>query len=104
MYAIIKDGGHQYRVETGRRIRVQTHECALGDTITFDSVVLLNDGAGTRVGKPFVDGAKVTGRVTCPVKAGEKIHLRTYRRRKGTRRHKGHRQKFTEVEITGITI
>jgi ribosomal protein L21 len=51
-----------------------------------------------------VDGAKVTGRVTCPVKAGEKIHLRTYRRRKGTRRHKGHRQKFTEVEITGITI
>lgn len=102
MYAIIKDGGHQYRVEPGRRIQVQTHDCSPGDTITFDSVCLVSGDGTTRVGTPFIEGARVTGRVTNPVKKGEKIHIRTYRRRKGTRRHRGHRQKFTEVEITGI--
>ena len=103
MYAIIKDGGHQYRVEQGARLHLQLHTCATGDTITFDKVCLISDGEATRVGTPFLDGAQVTAKVTNAEKKGKKLHVRTYRRRKGTRRHLGHRQRFTEVEITGIS-
>ena len=103
MYAIIQDGGHQYRVEPGSRVRVQLKDWTEGDTVTFDQVRLIGGDGDARVGQPFVDGAKVEAKVTRAESKGKKIDVVFFRRRKGSRRHIGHRQKYTEVEITGIS-
>jgi large subunit ribosomal protein L21 len=102
MYAIIKDGGHQYRVEMGQRIRVQKKDVEAGSTITFKEVCLFSEKDEAKIGKPFVSGASVEAKVlTSEVKARKVIVLK-YRRRKNSQRRNCHRQKFTEVEITGI--
>lgn len=103
MFAIIQDGGHQYRVEPGSRVKVQLKDWSEGDTVTFDQVRLIGGEGEARIGKPFVEGARVEGKVTRALSKGKKIDIVFYRRRKGSRRHVGHRQKYTEVEITGIT-
>jgi large subunit ribosomal protein L21 len=102
MYAIIQDGGHQYRVEQGQKIRVQARPVVTGDTIVFDRVCLVGGGEGPRIGQPFVDGARVEGRVTCADVGGEKVYPAFYRVRKHSRRRRGHRQHYTEVQITSI--
>ena len=104
MYAIIKDGGHQYRVEPGQKVQVQLRPLNAGDTLTFDQVCLVGGGDGApRVGLPFVDGVRVEAKVTKPEVKGKKLIVSFYRRRKHSRRKNGHRQHFTEVEITGIS-
>jgi large subunit ribosomal protein L21 len=102
MYAIIQDGGHQYRVEMGQRLRVQRRTAGAGSTITFKEVCLLSTKDDeAKIGKPFVSGASVEAKVLTEVKARKVIILK-YRRRKNSQRRNCHRQKFTEVEITGI--
>lgn len=96
-YAIIRDGGHQYRVEPGKCIDIERTGLNEGDTLTFDEV-LFTDG---RVGEPTVDGATVSAVVKSAIKA-KKIFIVKYKRRKNYRRRFGHRQKLTRVEITGI--
>ena len=103
MYAIIQDGGHQYRVETGRRLRVEVRETEDGATLTFDKVCLVAGDGEAQVGTPFVDGASVEAKVTKAEVKGEKINAHTFQRRKGTHRRWGHRQRYTEVEITAIS-
>jgi large subunit ribosomal protein L21 len=103
MYAIIKDGGHQYRVEMGQRIRVQRRAVEAGKTITFKEVCLLSTKSDeARIGKPFVSGASVEAKVLAPEVKASKVIILKYRRRKNSQRRNCHRQKFTEVEITGI--
>jgi large subunit ribosomal protein L21 len=104
MYAIIKDGGHQYRVETGAKLQVQLREgLEAGSEVTFDQVCLIGPDEGEpKIGQPFLEGAKVTGKVVAAEKKGPKIDIFFYRRRKSSRRHVGHRQRYTEVQITGI--
>lgn len=102
MYAIIKDGGHQYRVESGRRISVQRREVEKGATITFDQVCLVGGEGGPKVGRPFVQGATVEGKVVTPELKAKKVVVLKYRRRKNSVRRNCHRQKFTVVEITAI--
>ncbi len=103
MYAIIKDGGHQYRVENGRRLRIQVREdVAKGASIRFDQVCLIGGDGVTKVGAPFVAGASVEAQVIEPMKRDKKIIILKYRRRKNSQRRNGHRQNFTEVEITSI--
>lgn len=103
MYAIIQDGGHQYRVEKGQRLEVELRPTTEQATLTFDQVRLVGSGDGAaRIGTPFLTGAAVEAVVVDPMLKGPKIHIRTYRRRKRTRRHKGHRQKYVLVEITAI--
>lgn len=103
MYAIIKDGGHQYHVEVGQRVRVQKRDVAPGATVTFKDVCLLatkDDQA--KIGKPFVAGASVEAKVVQAEIKAKKVIILKYRRRKNSQRRNCHRQKFTEVEITGI--
>jgi large subunit ribosomal protein L21 len=97
VYAIIQDGGHQFRVEPGDRILIERTGLEPGATVTF-SEVLFVDG---KVGRPTVGGASVEAVVTQAVR-GPKIEIVKYKRRKNYRRHTGHRQDLTQVEIKAI--
>ncbi len=103
MYAIIEDGAHQYRVEEGQRLDVQLHELDEGQqTVEFDRVLLTGgEGAETKIGQPYLAGAKVTATVEGEIK-GDKITILKYRRRKNSRRKQGHRQQYLRVKIDKI--
>ncbi len=101
MYAIIKTGGKQYRVAEGDVITVEKLAAEAGDSVTFDEVLAVVDGANTKVGKPLVDGAKVTAKVEAQGKA-RKILVFKYKAKSNYRRRQGHRQPFTKVVIEKI--
>lgn len=101
MYAVIKTGGKQYRVEEGDTLRVEKIEVATGESLDFDQVLLVADGDKVTVGQPLVEGAKVTAEVVDQGRH-KKIRIIKFRRRKHSRKQQGHRQWFTEVKITGI--
>lgn len=100
MNAIIKTGGKQYNVEEGSILRVEKLDAEVGDTVTFDQVLMIL-GDENIIGKPFVDGAKVTAEVLNQGR-GKKLISYKYKAKKGYRRKKGHRQPFTEVKINSI--
>lgn len=102
MYAIIQDGGHQYRVEKGQKIRVQVRPVSTGDVVVFDNVCLVGGEGHPRIGMPYLDGAKVEATVTRAEVGGDKLYPAFYRVRKHSRRRRGHRQHYTEVQITSI--
>ena len=102
MYAVIQTGGKQYRVEEGARIRVEKLAGETGGQVEFDEVLLVADGDKIQVGKPHVQGAKVTAEIL-GLEKGEKLVVFKFKRRKGYRRRTGHRQKYTALKITGIT-
>ncbi|MCG8409402.1 MAG: 50S ribosomal protein L21 [Phycisphaerales bacterium] len=103
MYAIIEDGGKQYRVEEGDRIYIEKRDLPDGTTsVEFDRVLMLGDGAESKIGTPLVDGAKVTASLKEAVK-GPKLEVIKFKRRKGYRLHKGHRQKYLSVTIDEIS-
>lgn len=105
MFAVIQDGGRQYRVQEGERLVIDYRDgLDEGKEIRFESVLLANDGAASTVGKPTISGASVVGTVETPVVKGPKLEITKFRRRKNSRRHTGHRQKYTAVKITGITV
>lgn len=101
MYAVIKSGGKQYRVQEGQTLKLEKLEVATGDTITFDEVLLVG-GDEVKVGAPIVDGAKVTAEIVSHGR-GDKVTIIKFRRRKHHMKRQGHRQWFTEVKITGIS-
>ena len=100
MYAIIQDGGHQYKVEEGDVCRIQLKDVEVGASITFDKVAAVG-GDQLSVGTPYVSGATVEGTVVNQLK-GKKINVSFFRRRKDSRRVLGHRQRYTEVRINSI--
>ena len=102
MYAVFKTGGKQYRASQGDRLRVERLEAEVGDTIEFDQVLLVGEGGDIKVGKPLVAGGKVAGTVTAQGRH-PKIEVIKFKRRKNYKRQRGHRQQFTEVEITSIS-
>jgi large subunit ribosomal protein L21 len=103
MYAIIKDGGHQYRVENGGRLKVELREnVKAGATIKFHDVCLIGGEGDPKVGKPFIKGATVEATVIEPLFKARKVLILKYRRRKNSQRRNCHRQKYTEVEVTAI--
>ncbi|MBM4019585.1 MAG: 50S ribosomal protein L21 [Planctomycetes bacterium] len=101
MYAIIEDSGTQYRVEQGQTLDIDVRDAPPGTSVTFNRVLLVADEKGVRVGRPVLDGAKVTAEVLGPL-AGPKIEIVKVRRRKSSRRHTGHRQKYLRVRVTAI--
>ncbi len=102
MEAVIRDGGHQYRVAEGDTLDIQYREVEAGASIDFDNVLYLGgDGGETRIGTPTVDGARVRARVVGPVK-GDKLLVAKFRRRKGSRSRVGHRQPYIRVQIEKI--
>ncbi|MEW4486810.1 50S ribosomal protein L21 [Thalassoglobus sp. JC818] len=105
MFAIIEDSGHQLRVEEGQTLVVDLRkEAELGQTITFDRVLLANGGADSIIGAPAIDGATVEAEVVDDLVKGPKLEVQKFRRRKNSRRHTGHRQKYTGVKITAINV
>ncbi len=101
MYAIIQSGGKQYRVAEGDKLKLEKLTVEQGDTVEFDRVLLVANGEQFSVGKPFVEGAKVSAKVVSHGRA-KKIEVLKFKRRKHHMKRMGHRQAFTEVEITGI--
>jgi len=101
MYAVVETGGKQYRVMKGETLRVELMAAEPGSTVELDRVLLLGNGETVTVGNPLVDGAKVSALVKNHGRA-EKIRIVKFRRRKHHRKQMGHRQHYTEIEITGI--
>jgi large subunit ribosomal protein L21 len=101
MYAIIRAGGKQYKVEAGDTVRVEKIERKLGDSFELAEVLMVG-GDKAFVGSPLVSGAKVTAVVTRQAKA-PKIIVFKKKRRQGYRKMQGHRQLFTELFIQSIT-
>jgi large subunit ribosomal protein L21 len=100
-YAIIRSGGKQFRVSPGDVVRVPSiAEKNAGDTVEFDVLTTGNEN-GVRIGSPMVDGASVTGTVVKHGR-GPKIIVFKFKRRKGFKKTKGHRQGFTEVKIESV--
>ena len=102
MYAVIQTGGKQYRVAEGDTLKVEKLEAAEGDKIEFDQVLMIQSDDGLKVGKPLVDGGKVSATVVSNGRH-KKIHIVKFKRRKQYMRRTGHRQYFSEVQITGIS-
>ncbi len=102
MFAVIKTGGKQYRVEEGNVIKVEKLAGNAGDKITFDNILMAGEGSKITVGAPFVKGASVTAEVLEQTRA-DKIIVFKKKRRQNYRRKKGHRQHITVLRVTGIS-
>ena len=102
MFAVIKTGGKQYRVAAEDTITVMTLEGQPGDKVTFGDVMMLVDGEATKIGAPFLSGASVAGEIVDQAR-GPKVIAFKKRRRKHSKRKRGHRQDLTVVRITGIS-
>jgi large subunit ribosomal protein L21 len=100
MYAVIKTGGKQYKVEKGDKLRVEKLAGSVGDAVTFDQVLMVA-GEALKLGKPLLGGAKVEAKIVGQG-LGKKLVVFKFRRRKNYRRKNGHRQPFTALEITNI--
>lgn len=103
MYAIFRAAGKQFRAEKGKTIRLPLLDAEAGAKVTFDEVLLSSDGQTIKAGTPLVSGAKVVGEVV-GVGKEPKIYVFKFKRRKNYRRKTGHRQKYTEVRITDLTL
>ena len=102
MYAIIEDGGRQYKVSSGDKLYVDLRAVPEGqDTIEFTQVLAVGEGPEARIGQPLVAGAKVVAKVVGQVK-GRKLRSVKFRRRKRYRRKLGHRQQYLAVTVSDI--
>ena len=101
MYAVIKSGGKQYRVESGKPVRVETLAADVGAAVAFEEVLMVGNGDSVKVGAPLVSGAKVSGTVLAHGR-GDKVKIFKMRRRKHYQKSQGHRQNYTEVRIDDI--
>lgn len=101
MYAVIKSGGKQYKVEKGDKLKVEKIDAEAGKDIKIDDVLMVVDGENVTVGTPLVKGAKVSATVESHGR-GPKIKIVKFRRRKHHRKQMGHRQAYTEISITEI--
>ena len=103
MYAVIKTGGKQYRVANGEKLKVEEIPADIGQEIVLDQVLMVGQGIDVKVGAPLVAGATVTAKVVSHGRA-DKVKIFKLRRRKHYQKHQGHRQNFTEIEISAINI
>lgn len=101
MYAVIKTGGKQYKVELGKTLKVEKLEIESGKKITFKEVLMVADGDNVQIGSPYVEKASVEAEVVSQGK-GKKVHILKFRRRKHSMKQQGHRQLFTEIQINKI--
>ena len=102
MYAVIKTGGKQYRVAEGSTLKVEKLDAAEGSSVELGQVLMIADGDDVKVGAPYLDGGKVTATVKAHGR-GKKVQIIKFRRRKHHMKRQGHRQAFTEIEVTGIS-
>ncbi len=102
MYAVVSTGGKQYKVAEGDILRVEKLDADEGATIELDKVLMVADGDNINIGTPLVDGSKVSAVVKAHGR-GKKVEIMKFRRRKHHQKRTGHRQYYTELEITGIS-
>ena len=103
MHAIIVTGGKQYKVSEGETLFIEKLPNEAGDTVTFDQVLAILDGDKATIGAPTVKGATVEASVVKNGK-GKKIRIFKYNPKKGYRKRQGHRQPYTKVEITKVSV
>lgn len=101
MIAIFETGGKQYYVAKGDKVQIEKLAGNSGSSITFDKVLFISDSKGHQLGKPYVSGAVVEGKILKQGR-GKKIVVFKYKAKSKYRRKQGHRQHFTEVEITKV--
>ena len=102
MYAVIKSGGKQYRVESGAKLRIEALSADVGAAVSFDQVLLVGgDSDSVKIGAPLVSGARVKATVLGHGR-GDKVKIFKLRRRKHFQKTQGHRQSYTEVRIDDI--
>ncbi|MEJ2309792.1 MAG: 50S ribosomal protein L21 [Gammaproteobacteria bacterium] len=102
MYAVIQTGGKQYRVTEGATLRVEKLKADEGASVEIDKVLMVGEGDSVKIGTPYVDGGKVTATVKSHGR-GKKVNILKFKRRKHHMKRQGHRQWYTELEITGIS-
>ncbi|MBL3589299.1 MAG: 50S ribosomal protein L21 [Gammaproteobacteria bacterium (ex Lamellibrachia satsuma)] len=102
MYAVIQTGGKQYRVSEGDTVKVEKLSADQGASVELDKVLMVADGEDIKVGTPYVDGGKVTATVKSHGR-GKKVKIIKFRRRKHHMKRQGHRQWYTELQVTGIS-
>ena len=101
MYAVIKTGGKQYKVAAGEKIKVEQIAADVGQEIVIDQVLAVGNGADLKIGTPLVAGASVKATVVAHGKH-DKVRIFKLRRRKHYKKSQGHRQTFTELEISAV--
>lgn len=101
MYAVVKTGGKQYKVQEGQTVRVEKIDGDVGQSIRLDQVLMFSDGETVTVGQPVLGDVAVNGQIVCQDKA-RKVIVFKYKRRKRYRRKQGHRQPFTAIRIDSI--
>ncbi|MBR5018375.1 MAG: 50S ribosomal protein L21 [Bacteroidales bacterium] len=101
MYAIVDIAGQQFKVEAGKQIFVNRQAAEVGDALSFDKVLLLDNEGDVKVGTPYIDGAAVKATVVEHCKA-DKVIIFKKERRKGYQKKNGHRQYLTKLQIEGI--
>jgi large subunit ribosomal protein L21 len=101
MYAIIENGGKQYKIEEGKRVRLEKLSNNQGDTVEIHTILSIVDGATTILGNPYVSGAYIQGKVLSQGK-DKKVTVFKYKRRKDSKTKRGHRQAYTELLIEKI--
>ena len=102
MYAVISTGGKQYKLAQGDVCRVEKLDAEEGASVEIDKVLMIADGDNINIGTPFVDGGKVTATVKSHGRA-KKVEIMKFRRRKHHQKRTGHRQYYTEIEVTAIS-
>ena len=102
MYAVIQTGGKQYRVEEGTTLKIEKLELGSSDTVEFDKVLMVQSDSETKIGQPYVESGKVTAKVVSQGRH-KKVKIIKFKRRKHHMKQMGHRQYFTEIQITGIS-
>ncbi|HEV6966592.1 MULTISPECIES: 50S ribosomal protein L21 [Roseateles] len=101
MYAVIKTGGKQYKVAAGEKIKVELLDAEVGAEVTLDQVLAVGNGSELKIGAPLVAGATVSAKVVSHGKH-DKVRIFKLRRRKHYKKSQGHRQNFTELEISAV--
>ncbi|MDB5821222.1 MAG: rplU [Rhizobacter sp.] len=101
MYAVIKTGGKQYKVAAGEKIKIEQITADVGQAIVIDQVLAIGSGADLQIGSPLVAGATVSATVLSHGKH-DKVRIFKMRRRKHYQKRQGHRQTFTEIEISAV--
>ncbi|MCP3674718.1 MAG: 50S ribosomal protein L21 [Gammaproteobacteria bacterium] len=102
MYAVIQSGGKQHRVSEGQVLKLEKINSETGAVIDFDKILMVANGEDISIGKPYVDGAKVSAEIVSHGR-GKKVKIIKFKRRKHHMKQMGHRQWYTEVKITGIS-
>ncbi|MDT8451228.1 MAG: 50S ribosomal protein L21 [Gammaproteobacteria bacterium] len=102
MYAVVSTGGKQYRLTQGEVLRVEKLDAEEGTTVELDKVLMIADGDKLNIGAPLIEGGKVSVVIKSHGR-GKKVEIMKFRRRKHHQKRTGHRQSYTEIEVTGIS-